>query len=368
MEVHINKIPTKFLALCNRKRLEPKHTDTKEIFMNILLAGGTGSFGRAFLDHLSSTGHSGKIRVFSRDEAKQYEMLSHYPNLDLDMFIGDVRSLDTYTQAAEKMQIVIHAAALKQVPTAELHTEEAIKTNTLGAINCVKACKRQGVKKALYLSTDKAVYPINAYGMSKGLGEKVMQSREAQSAETDFFITRYGNILGSRGSILPVIHKRVEKQQPLHITDFAMTRFLMGLEEAVELVNYALKHAADGDILVRYAPAGLLKPLINSYLQWVFNTSLEDYPYEMIGVRQGEKLHEYLATHEELSRAHYISEKQILHIRAYHHEQRPSNTLPLMTEYKEGLCSQTVECLDEAAILTLLKRHNVDRIVRKGIY
>jgi len=271
---------------------------------NLLLVGGTGSFGQAYLSHLQASGFEGRIRIFSRDEDKQAPLKRLFPDLDLEPIIGDVRDLESYTQAANKMDLVIHAAALKHVPVGELFTEEVLKTNTQGVLNCVKACQAKGVEKAIYLSTDKAVYPINAYGMTKALGEKIFQSKLSQDTDTIFCITRYGNVLGSRGSILPVVAKQVAEGQKVQITDFAMTRFVMTLVQAVGLVNQAIAKGQDGQLFIREVPACDLYTLVDGYLQYCHGQTLEEYGYSVVGIRPGEKIHEALATEEEMLRAH----------------------------------------------------------------
>jgi UDP-N-acetylglucosamine 4,6-dehydratase/5-epimerase len=271
---------------------------------NLLLVGGTGSFGQAYLSHLQTFKYQGRIRIFSRDEDKQAPLKNRFPDLDLEPVIGDVRDLESYKQAASGMDLVIHAAALKHVPVGELFTEEALKTNTQGVINCVKACQAKGVQKAIYLSTDKAVYPINAYGMTKALGEKIFQSKLSQDTDTVFCITRYGNVLGSRGSILPVIAKQVQEKNILQITDFAMTRFVMTLSQAVDLVNQAITLGKDGQLFIREVPACDLRTLVDGFLQYSYAQTLEEYGYKIVGIRPGEKIHEALATEEEMLRAH----------------------------------------------------------------
>lgn len=304
--------------------------------MNLLIVGGTGSFGTAFLEHLNTTQYASKIRVFSRDEAKQVGMEARYPDLLLETFIGDVRDQDAYNTAARGMDIIIHAAALKHIPIGELFTEECIKTNTLGAINLVKACQANEIQKAIYLSTDKAAYPINAYGMAKALGEKVMASKTSRECETTFCITRYGNVMGSRGSILPLLHQKVQRKEPIPVTDFDMTRFLMSLQEAVALVNYAIEQGKDGQLFIQKVKASDLRTLIEAYLQYYHQTSLEAYGYQMIGVRPGEKRHEVLATQEELSRARFIPDSKLICVDAYHQQELYRGTyeqpMPISTQ------------------------------------
>lgn len=324
--------------------------------MNILVVGGTGSFGGAFLDHLQQISFKSKVRVFSRDEAKQVGLKARYPQLQLETVIGDVRDEYAYTQAARGMDVVIHAAALKHVPIGELYVEEALKTNTQGAINCVKACQAQGVRKAIYLSTDKAVYPINAYGMSKALGEKIMQSKISRDSETTFCITRYGNVMGSRGSILPLLKDKVSHKETIPVTDFSMTRFLMTLEQAVELVSFAIDKGQDGQLCIQKVPACDLKTLIEAYLQLHHQTSLEEYGYNVVGVRPGEKIHEVLATREELSRSQLHAEDVIL-VEPYQQQELFRGTRrEVAHEPLSDLSSDSVELLTVPQVIECLKQ------------
>ncbi len=325
--------------------------------MNILLVGGTGSFGTAFLAHLEQIGYKSKVRVYSRDEAKQIGLKERYPQLQLETVIGDVRDEYAYAQAARGIDIVIHAAALKHVPVGELFTEEVIKTNTLGTINFVKACQTQGVKKAIYLSTDKAVYPINAYGMSKALGEKIVQSKISRDSSTVFCITRYGNVMGSRGSILPLLHEKVSRREPIMVTDFAMTRFLMTLEQAVSLVSFAIDKGQDGQLFIRKVPACDLRTLMEAYLQLHFQTSLDEYGYEVVGVRPGEKIHELLATREELSRARLLQSEEILQVEPYQQQELYRGTRrEIAREPDSDLSSDSVEQMSVEEVISCLKQ------------
>lgn len=322
---------------------------------SILIVGGTGSFGHAYLDYLQEVKYPHRIRVFSRDEDKHVRLKLQYPDLELETMIGDVRNEYSYTQAARKMDVVIHAAALKHVPIGELFTEEALQTNTQGVINCVKACQAQNVRKAVFLSTDKAVYPINAYGMTKALGEKILQSKISQDTETTFCITRYGNVLGSRGSILPVIEQRVSANEPLLLTDLSMTRFIMNLQEAVHLVSFAINQGQDGQLFVRKVPACALKTLVDAYLHSHFNTSLENYGYELVGIRPGEKIHEALATEEELTRATLLAD-EIISVEPYSQQELYRGTRgSLHLEHPHALSSDTVPQLNLEETIQCLK-------------
>lgn len=324
--------------------------------MNILLVGGTGSFGTAFLAHLDEIGYKSKVRVYSRDEAKQISIKPRFPRLQLETVIGDVRDEYAYSQAARGMDVVIHAAALKHVPIGELFTEEAIKTNTIGAQNCVKACQAQGVKKAIYLSTDKAVYPINAYGMSKALGEKVMQSKISRDSDTTFCITRYGNVMGSRGSILPLLRQKVLNQETIQVTDFAMTRFLMTLEQAVALVSFAIDKGQDGQLFIQKVPACDLRTLMEAYLRLYHQTTLDAYGYEIVGVRPGEKIHEVLATREELSRARFLDSESLIQVEPYQQNELYRGTRrEVAHEPEHDLSSDKGELLSVEEVMDCLK-------------
>lgn len=325
--------------------------------MNILIAGGTGSFGTAFLTHLQNIKHPHKVRVFSRDEAKQVGLENRYPHLKLETMIGDVRDLDSYTTATQGMDVVVHAAALKHVPVGELFTEECIKTNTMGALNLVKACQRNQVKKAIYLSTDKAVYPINAYGMAKALGEKVMTSKASRESSTVFCITRYGNVIGSRGSILPLLREKISRKEKIPVTDFSMTRFLMTLQDAVALVSYAIDKGTDGQLFIQKVEASALDNLIEAYLQLYHHTTLAEYGYHQIGVRPGEKLHEVLATQEELSRATFLADKNLICVEAYHQNElyRGAFDSPLPVSLQQDFSSNSGVLLNVEQVMDILK-------------
>jgi UDP-glucose 4-epimerase len=258
------------------------------------------------------------------------------------------------------MDVVIHAAALKHVPIGELHTEEALKTNTNGAINCVKACQAQGVRKAIYLSTDKAVYPINAYGMSKALGEKVMQSKISRDSDTTFCITRYGNVMGSRGSILPLLKAKVAAKETIPITDFGMTRFLMTLDQAVSLVSFAIDKGGDGQMFIQKVPACDLRTLVEAYLRLHHGSSLDEYPHEIVGVRPGEKIHEVLATREELSRSRLLDAEDLIQVDPYQQQELYRGTRRNVAhEPDTDLSSDSVELLNVEQTIAALKTANL---------
>jgi len=266
----------------------------------LLVTGGTGSFGHAVVDRFLST-DIGEIRVFSRDEAKQDEMRHRYqhrmPHLadKLKFYIGDVRDVNSVRDAMHKVDFVFHAAALKQVPSCEFFPIEAVKTNVLGTENVLAVAIRAGVEKVICLSTDKAAYPINAMGTSKAMMEKVFVAKSRTSDETLICGTRYGNVLASRGSVVPLFVEQIKSGQPLTVTDPSMTRFLMSLEEAVELVLFAFAHAETGDIMVQKAPASTIGDLAQAVRE-LFEA---DNDIKTIGIRHGEKSYETLLTFEE---------------------------------------------------------------------
>jgi len=267
----------------------------------LLIAGGTGSFGHAVLERFLDT-NIGEIRVFSRDEKKQHDMRESFNNDKIKFYIGDVRDLNSVEDAMHRVDFIFHAAALKQVPSCEFYPMEAVKTNVLGTNNVLNAAIRAGVKKVICLSTDKAVYPINAMGISKAMMEKVMvaKSRTADADRTTICGTRYGNVMASRGSVIPLFVHQIKTNQPLTITDPNMTRFLMSLDEAVELVLFAFEHGAPGDIFVQKAPACTIQTLAEALMR-VFQ--VEYHPVRIIGTRHGEKLYETLLTREEAAQA-----------------------------------------------------------------
>jgi UDP-glucose 4-epimerase len=266
----------------------------------VLITGGTGSFGQTMARKLLTT-ECEQIRIFSRDEAKQDEMRHRFPDERLRFYVGDVRAPDSVDRVVRGADFIFHAAALKQVPSCEFFPVEAVRTNILGSENVVEAAERHGVRTVVCLSTDKAVYPINAMGMSKAMMEKVAQAhaRNHRESETTVAIVRYGNVMYSRGSVLPLFVQQVKSGQPLTVTDPSMTRFMMSLTEAVGLVEFAFEHAKPGDLFVRKAPAATVGDIAASIGQ-LFGA---DSGPVVIGTRHGEKLFETLASREELARA-----------------------------------------------------------------
>lgn len=262
----------------------------------LLITGGTGSFGNAVLKKFLNT-DIGEIRIFSRDEKKQDDLRHKYKNDKIKFYIGDVRDYDSIYSAMRGVDYVFAAAALKQVPSCEFYPLEAVKTNIIGTANTIDAAINCGVKKVIVLSTDKAVYPINAMGMSKALMEKVMvaKSRNLDKNQTLLAGTRYGNVMASRGSVIPLFIKQIKNKQPITITNPKMTRFMMSLDQAVELVLFAFNNAEQGDIFVQKAPAATIEQLAQVLLE-IFDAKNE---IKIIGTRHGEKLYETLLSKEE---------------------------------------------------------------------
>ena len=268
-----------------------------------LITGGTGTFGHAMAQRFLATGVE-EIRIFSRDEKKQDDMRQEFSSPRLKFYIGDVRDLMSVRDAMVGVDVVFHAAALKQVPSCEFYPVEAIRTNALGADNVLRAAVDAGVASVVVLSTDKAAYPINAMGISKAMMEKIMVARSRVGDSTVLCGTRYGNVMGSRGSVIPLFVQQILRSQPLTVTDAAMTRFMMAIDEAIDLVLYAFAHARTGDIFVRKAPAATIETLIAA-LGRIFET---DVAVRTIGTRHGEKLYETLLTREEMVRAEDMGE------------------------------------------------------------
>jgi UDP-glucose 4-epimerase len=271
----------------------------------LLITGGTGSFGNAVLERFLRSDLK-EIRIFSRDEKKQEDMRIRLKNEKVKFYIGDVRNLDSVDDAMNGVDYVFHAAALKQVPSCEFYPMEAIRTNVLGAENVMRSAIANKVKKCVVLSTDKAVYPINAMGISKAMMEKVMvaKARICDSTKTVLCATRYGNVMASRGSVIPLFLDQIRSNKPITITDPNMTRFLMSLDESVDLVMYAFEHANPGDIFVQKAPASTIQDLAQAMME-MFNKETE---IKVIGTRHGEKLFESLVSREEMARAEDLGE------------------------------------------------------------
>jgi UDP-N-acetylglucosamine 4,6-dehydratase len=263
----------------------------------LMITGGTGSFGNAVLNRFLETDVE-KIIIFSRDEKKQEDMRISYSNPKLHFVLGDVRDRDSIDSAMNGVDYIFHAAALKQVPSCEFYPMQAIKTNVIGTENIINSAKENGVKKLILLSTDKAVYPINAMGISKAMAEKILVAKARQSIDGDTILcaTRYGNVMASRGSVIPLFVDKLKRGLPLTVTDLNMTRFLMSLEDSVDLVLHAFEHGKQGDMFVQKAPASTIGVLVEA-LKNLFDKNAET---KIIGTRHGEKLFESLVSREEM--------------------------------------------------------------------
>jgi UDP-glucose 4-epimerase len=327
----------------------------------LLITGGTGSFGNAVAKRFL-TSDIKEIRIVSRDEKKQddmrHEYQQKYPDYfqKLKFYIGDVRDYKSIEYAFKGVDYVFHAAALKQVPSCEFYPIEAVKTNVLGSDNVIDACVKHGVKKAIFLSTDKAAYPINAMGMTKALMEKnvVARSRQLQEGDTVLCLTRYGNVMASRGSVIPLFVEQIENDQPITITNPDMTRFMMTLDEAVELVLFAFEHGNQGDLFVQKAPAATIGTLAEAVIALKGN---ENTKVVNIGTRHGEKLYEVLVTKEDMVKAEDLggyyripADNRDLNYDRYIN--KGSDKLDSVEEYN----SHNTERLDVEGMKTLLKK------------
>lgn len=320
----------------------------------LLITGGTGTFGNAVLRRFLQT-EIAEIRVFSRDEKKQHDMRLEYHDRKLKFYIGDVRRPESLLDAMTGVDFVFHAAALKQVPSCEFYPMEALLTNAIGAENVMNAAIAAGVQRVVVLSTDKAAYPINAMGISKAMMEKlaVAKSSVAAARDTTITITRYGNVMASRGSVIPLFVEQLKAGRPLTITDPAMTRFMMSIDDAVDLVLYAFEHGQPGDLFVQKAPAATIATLANAVKQ-VFRAAN---PVQIIGTRHGEKAYETLLTREEMLRAIDLggyfrvpADTRDLNYDAYFVE--GEEQLSRLEDYN----SHNTQLLDETAMATLLTR------------
>ena len=290
----------KLLAI--KQKLNEYFKNETNILSNkvLLITGGTGSFGHAVVDRFLKTDIK-EIRILSRDEKKQDDMRKEYNNSKLKFYIGDVRDLNSIIDAFQGVDYVFSAAALKQVPSCEFFPMEAVKTNVIGSDNVITACIKNKVKKAIFLSTDKAAYPINAMGISKALMEKnvIARSRQLSKGETILCLTRYGNVMASRGSVIPLFLQQIKQGKPITITNPDMTRFMMTLDDAVDLVLYAFEHGEQGDLFVQKAPSASIHTLAKAIIELTNSNSGISY----IGTRHGEKLYETLVTEEEMIRS-----------------------------------------------------------------
>jgi UDP-N-acetylglucosamine 4,6-dehydratase len=272
----------------------------------LLITGGTGSFGNAVLNRFINNDIFSEIRIFSRDEKKQDDLRKRISNTKVKFYIGDVRDRDSLLPVIKGVDFIFHAAALKQVPSCEFFPLEAVKTNIIGTDNVLTVAEKYGVKKVVVLSTDKAAYPINAMGMSKALMEKVMvaKSRTLDNQKTIFCGTRYGNVMASRGSVIPLFIDQIKDNKPLTLTDPNMTRFMMTLEDAVDLVLYAFENAQQGDLFVQKAPSATVSVLAKALIE-LYNSKSE---IKIIGTRHGEKLYETLVNREDMIKAEDLGE------------------------------------------------------------
>ncbi|MEY1635967.1 polysaccharide biosynthesis protein [Morganella morganii] len=325
----------------------------------LLITGGTGSFGNAVLRRFLNT-EIKEIRIFSRDEKKQDDMRKHFQSDKLKFYIGDVRDYQSVANAMRGVDYVYHAAALKQVPSCEFYPLEAVKTNVLGTENVLEAAINHGVERVVCLSTDKAVYPINAMGISKAMMEKVIiaKSRNVNPEKTIISATRYGNVMASRGSVIPLFLRQIINNQPITITDPNMTRFMMTLNDAVDLVLHAFQYGTNGDIFVQKAPAATIDILVQALLKI---TGKSDHQINIIGTRHGEKLYEALCSREEMfvaqDQGNYYripSDNRDLNYSKYHEE--GERDLSIIEDYN----SHNTERLDIDGMIKLL--HKLDFI------
>ena len=318
---------------------------------NILITGGTGSFGNQMIKELSNYKPK-KILIYSRDEDKQHNMKQSLRNQsifkNLKFVIGDVRDYDRLFAATKDIDIVFHAAALKQVPTVETHPYEAVKTNVIGAYNMMRASVARKVKRVVAISTDKAVKPVNAMGITKALQEKIILSEDITKDKTIFCCVRYGNVIGSRGSVIPLWDMKMERNEPLPITHPEMTRFMLTLHQAIQLVFYSLKYAKGGEIFVKKAPATKIEELAKTYAE--LKSKKKNYPVEYIGIRPGEKIHEILVSQEE--KRHVTEEKDhfVIH-KEDEFDTKSIKKLDTLEEYS----SATAEHLSRSKLKELMK-------------
>lgn len=331
----------------------------------LMITGGTGSFGNAVLKRFLDSDIK-EIRVFSRDEKKQDDMRKRYGSAKLKFYIGDVRDYQSVLNATRGVDFIFHAAALKQVPSCEFHPMEAVKTNVIGTDNVLEAAIQNNVKRVVCLSTDKAVYPINAMGISKAMMEKVMVAKSRNDNNTVICGTRYGNVMASRGSVIPLFIEQVRAGQALTLTDPNMTRFMMTLADAVDLVLYAFEHGNNGDMFVQKAPAATVETLARALTNLL---NKPDHPINVIGTRHGEKLYEALLSREEMACAEdmgdYFRVPPDLRDLNYSKfveqgEEKISHT--------EDYNSHNTERLDVEGMQNLLLKLNFMRAIKRGEY
>jgi UDP-N-acetylglucosamine 4,6-dehydratase len=333
----------------------------------LLITGGTGSFGNAVLNRFLDTDIE-EVRIFSRDEKKQDDMRKRYANPKLKFYIGDVRDYQSILNATRGVDFIFHAAALKQVPSCEFHPMEAVKTNILGTENVLEAAIQNEVKRVVCLSTDKAVYPINAMGISKAMMEKVMvaKSRNVDSEKTVICGTRYGNVMASRGSVIPLFVDQIRADQALTITDPNMTRFMMTLADAVDLVLYAFEHGSNGDLFVQKAPAATIETLARALTDMM---GKPDHPINVIGTRHGEKLFEALLSREEMACAmdlggYYRVPPDLRDLNYGKFVEQGEEKISHTEDYN----SHNTERLDVAGMQALLRKLDFIRALERGEY
>ena len=330
----------------------------------LLITGGTGSFGNAVLKNFLESNIE-EIRIFSRDEKKQDDMRKRYNNPKLKFYIGDVRDYQSVLNVMKGVDYVFHAAALKQVPSCEFFPLEAVKTNVLGTENVLEAAIRNEVSRVICLSTDKAVYPINAMGISKAMMEKVIIAKSRNSKNTVICITRYGNVMASRGSAIPLFVNQIRSNMAITITDPKMTRFMMTLNDAVNLVLYAFKHGSSGDIFVQKAPAATIETLVES-IQKVLE--IEDHEVNIIGTRHGEKLYEVLLSREEMACAEDLVDfyKISPDLRDLNYGKYFETGDSNVAEYEE-YTSHNTKRLSVSGMVKLLEKLKFVKAIKKGI-
>jgi UDP-N-acetylglucosamine 4,6-dehydratase len=311
---------------------------------NLLITGGTGSFGNQILKKLLLENPK-QIRIFSRDEKKQFDMQNEYRDERIRFVLGDVRDFDRVLEATEDINIIYHAAALKQVPNCEFNPMEAVKTNILGADNVRRAAIKNGVETVVSISTDKAVKPVNVMGMTKAIQERIMIS--SNGGDTKFIEVRYGNVIGSRGSVIPFFKDRIQRKEFLPITDFRMTRFLLTLDDAIDLVFKATSEGGGGEIFVKKMPAAKVIDIARIMAKAL--AKQKDYPIREIGVRPGEKIHEVLVSEEEMKR---VVETESYFVLYPYQKLRKPRLLKNLEEYT----SANTEMLGEEEIFGLLKK------------
>jgi UDP-glucose 4-epimerase len=332
----------------------------------LLITGGTGSFGNAMLRRTVRSDVA-EIRIFSRDEKKQDDLRKRYASEKLKFYIGDVRDYSALLTATRGVDMIFHAAALKQVPSCEFHPIEAVKTNILGTENVLEAAIANGVKRVVCLSTDKAVYPINSMGISKAMMEKIMVAKSRNAGpDTLMCGTRYGNVMASRGSVIPLFVEQIRAGRPLTITDPAMTRFMMSLEEAVDLVTYAFEHGRNGDIFVQKAPAATVETIAHAVCQIL---GRPDHEIRVIGTRHGEKLYETLLSREEMVAAEDLGSYYRIpaDLRDLNYEKYIEQGEKRIAE-AEDFHSHNAVRLDLLGMQELLLRLEFFRAIRRGEY